>query len=209
MGIGTNLRRGEKLPKTSPDRIANPAALGLAGFGFSAVLLSVVNAGFASKGLETSLVMIMAFFFGGLCQLIAGQWAFKLNEIFPATAFNAYGAFWEIFAFWLLLDQMGLVGEPSGTGVAWFMMLWALFSFLMWINSFYHSWNLVGVFGTLWVLFSVLGIHYIVESTLILRIGGIVGIICGFWAVWTSFTILFQEHTEIKLPGTSTPLKGA
>jgi len=65
----------------------------------------------------------------------------------------------------------------------------------------------VGVFGTLWALFFILGIYYITESTLILRIGGVVGIICGFWAVWTSFTVLFLEHTGIKLPRSGTPLK--
>lgn len=179
----------------------------MAGFGFSTVLLNVVNVGLAPKGLETSLIMTMGFFFGGLCQLIAGHWSFRLGEIFPATAFSAYGAFWETFAFWLLLDQAGLAGAPSGTGIAWYMVLWGIFTFLMWINSFYHNWNLVGVFGTLWLLFFLLGAHFALGIDLILKIAGIVGIICGFWAVWTSFTILFQEHAEIKLPGTSTPLE--
>lgn len=187
-------------------KIANPAPLGLAGFGFTTVLLNVVNVGLVDGGLETSFVMTMGFFFGGLCQLIAGQWAFKLGEIFPATAFTSYGAFWETFALWLLLDQAGLAGSPSGGGVATYMILWGIFTFYMWINSFYHNWNLVGVFGTLWILFFLLGAHFALGSDLILKIAGAEGIICGFWAVWTSFCIVFLEHTGRKLPGMETPV---
>lgn len=149
----------------------------------------------------------MGFFFGGLCQLIAGQWAFKLNELFPATAFTAYGAFWETLAFFWLLEMAGLSATPSGGGFAAYMILWGIFTFYMWINSFYHNWNLVGVFGTLWLLFFLLGAHFALGSTLILRIGGAVGIVCGFWAVWTSFCFVFLDHAGIKLPGMKSPLE--
>ncbi|KXA88853.1 hypothetical protein AKJ62_04090 [candidate division MSBL1 archaeon SCGC-AAA259D14] len=186
------------------ESIANPAPLGLAGFGFTTVLLNIVNIGLVNGGLETSFVMTMGFFFGGLCQLIAGHWAFKLDEIFPATAFTAYGAFWETLAFWWLLDMAGLTGTPSGGGIAAYMILWGIFTFYMWINSFYHNKNLVIVFGTLWVLFFLLGAHFALESTIILRLAGLVGIICGFWAIWTSFSIIFFEHTGTKLPGMET-----
>ncbi len=189
------------------EKFANPAPLGLAGFGFTTVLLNLVNAGIVGSGLETSFVLTMGLFFGGLCQLIAGHWAFKLGEVFPATAFTSYGAFWETFAFYLLLSQVGLVGVPTGGGIAAYMILWGIFTFYMWINSFYHNWNLVGVFLTLWILFFLLGAHFALDSTLLLRIAGIEGIICGFWAVWTSFCFVFLDHTGVKLPGMGNPLE--
>lgn len=191
----------------APNDIANPAPLGLAGFGFTTILLNVVNIGLVDGGLETSLVMTMGFFFGGLCQIIAGQWAFKSGEVFPATAFTAFGAFWETFAFWLLLDQIGVVGTPSGGGLAAYMIVWGIFTFYMWINTFTHNWNLVGVLGTLWILFFALGIHFVMDSLIVLRIAGLIGLICGFWAVWASFCFIFMEHTGIELPGMSRPLE--
>lgn len=189
------------------EKIANPAPLGLAGFGFTTVLLNLVNAGIVGNGLETSFVMTMGIFFGGLCQLMAGYWAFKLGEVFPATAFTSYGAFWETFAFYLLLAQAGLVGSPTGGGLAAYMILWGIFTFYMWINSFYHNWNLVGVFTTLWILFFLLGAHFALDSTILLRIAGYEGIICGFWAVWTSFCFVFLDHSGIELPGMGSPLE--
>ncbi len=68
--------------------------------------LNLVNIGLFGSKLEASFVLTMGFFFGGLCQLIAGQWAFKLDEVFPATAFTAFGAFWETFALYLLLGPI-------------------------------------------------------------------------------------------------------
>lgn len=187
-------------------QFANPAPLGLASFGYSTVLLNVINAGLVGTGLEGSLVLTMGLFFGGLGQLIAGYWAFKLGELFPATAFSGYGAFWETFAFWLLFNQMGITPDPGGAGLAWYMVLWGLFTFLLWINSFFHNWNLVGVFTTLWLLFFILGAHFASGSVAILRVGGVVGMLCGFWAVYTSFCIVFLDHTGIALPGMSTPV---
>lgn len=192
----------------SQQKIANPAPLGLAGFGFTTVLLNLVNAGLIDKSLEMSFILTMGIFFGGLCQLIAGQWAFKLGEVFPATAFTSYGAFWETFALYLFIGPvMGWIGTPPKAGVAAYMFLWGIFTFYMWINSFYHNWNLLGVFGTLWILFLLLGAHFALDNNLILRIAGYEGILCGFWAVWTSFTIIFVEHTGVELPGMGTPLE--
>ena len=201
------ISKGRLIEISHSKEAANPAALGLAGFGFTTILLNVVNLGLANHGLETSLVMTMGFFFGGLCQLIAGYWSFVRGEIFGATAFSAFGSFWETFAFWLLLKQLGVVGEPSGAGIACYLILWGIFTFYMWIISFYHNWNSVGVFGTLWLLFFLLGAHFASGNILILRVAGAVGIICGFWAIWTSFAIVFLEHTGVKLPGMKVPLK--
>ncbi len=187
--------------------LANPAPLGLAGFGFTTVLLNLVNAGLIGEGTEYSIIITMGIFFGGLCQLIAGYWAFKLDEVFPATAFTAYGAFWETFAFYLLIGPniLGLTEAAPAGGFAAYLILWGIFTFYMWINSFYHNWNLVGVFLTLWILFFLLGAAELTGSSTLLIIAGYEGIFCGFWAVYTSFCFIFKEHTGTDLPGMSKP----
>src|SRR4051812_15194835 len=77
--------------------IADPAPLGLAGFGLTTLLLSLVNSGLISKGAEP-IVFGLALSYGGLGQLLAGMWEFRKGNTFGATAFASYGAFW--ISFW-------------------------------------------------------------------------------------------------------------
>src|SRR3954451_24397245 len=76
---------------------ANPAALGLVGFGLTTVLLSLINAGILPAGGE-GVVMPLALAYGGLIQLIAGVLEVRLSNTFGMTAFLSYGAFWWWFA---------------------------------------------------------------------------------------------------------------
>ena len=75
---------------------ANPAPLGLAGFGLTTLLLSSINAGLL-KGdgpTLTAVVVPLAFAYGGVAQLIAGIFEFKNDNTFGAVAFTSYGLFW-------------------------------------------------------------------------------------------------------------------
>ena len=59
--------------------VANPAALGLVAFGLTTVLLSLVNAGVLPAGGEP-VVIPLALAFGGLMQIFAGAFEFKLGK---------------------------------------------------------------------------------------------------------------------------------
>ena len=72
-------------------KAANPAPLGLLGFGMTTLLLNLHNAGL----IELSIVIVaMGFALGGAAQIIAGLMEFRQNNTFGATAFTAYGFFW-------------------------------------------------------------------------------------------------------------------
>ena len=73
------------------DTSANPAPLGLTGFGMTTVLLNVHNAGFYPNN---SMILGMGIFVGGIAQIIAGVLESKKNNTFGTTAFTAYGSFW-------------------------------------------------------------------------------------------------------------------
>ena len=73
------------------NNIANPAPLGLLGFGMTTVLLNIHNAGFTPLSI---VILAMGFALGGAAQIIAGIMEFKKNNTFGATAFTAYGFFW-------------------------------------------------------------------------------------------------------------------
>ena len=70
---------------------ANPAPLGLLGFGMTTILLNLHNSGIISLSV---VIIAMGFALGGLAQIIAGIMEFKNNNTFGATAFTAYGCFW-------------------------------------------------------------------------------------------------------------------
>src|SRR3546814_20540226 len=87
---------------------ANPAALGLVGFGLTTVLLSLINAGLLPAGGEP-VVIPLALAFGGLIQIIAGIFEFRVRNTFGMTAFLSYGAFWWWFALLLLFAGNGVI----------------------------------------------------------------------------------------------------
>ena len=73
---------------TIKDSTANPAPLGLLGFGMTTVLLNIHNAGIYELD---SMILGMGIFMGGLAQVMAGYQEWKKNNTFGATAFTAYG----------------------------------------------------------------------------------------------------------------------
>ena len=67
-------------------KIADPAALGLVGFGMTTCILSLVNMGIIG-GSGLGVVLALAVAYGGGAQLVAGLWEFRKGNTFGATAF--------------------------------------------------------------------------------------------------------------------------
>jgi len=169
---------------------ANPAALGLVAFGLTTILLSLINAGVlpASGG---DVVIPLALVFGGLMQIFAGAFEFRLGNTFGMTAFLSYGAFWWWHASLLLLAHSHLIdiaraSSTIGAGV----LLWAVLTLYLWISTFRLSKVVFLVFLTLWVTFVLLGFGFIYDSSGLVRAGGWLGIICGALAMYGSFGIV-------------------
>ncbi|HEY7959157.1 MAG TPA: acetate uptake transporter [Sphingomicrobium sp.] len=169
---------------------ANPAALGLVAFGLTTVLLSLVNAGVlpAAGG---DVVIPLALVFGGLMQIFAGAFEFRLGNTFGMTAFLSYGAFWWWHAFMLLLAHSHLIdisqaGPTIGVGV----LLWGVLTFYLWIASFRLSKIVFLIFLTLWVTFGLLGFGFINGSDALVHAGGWLGVVCGSLAMYGSFAIV-------------------
>lgn len=73
------------------EKSANPAPLGLMGFGMTTALLNLHNAGFYPLG---SMILAMGLAYGGLAQVIAGIMEYKRGNTFGTVAFSSYGLFW-------------------------------------------------------------------------------------------------------------------
>ena len=83
-------------------KLANPAPLGLLGFGLTTVLLNLVNAGVIP--LDT-VVLAMGIAYGGIAQIIVGAMEFRKGNTFGTVAFLSYGLFWWSLVMILLLPN--------------------------------------------------------------------------------------------------------
>ena len=94
------------------DNLANPAPLGLMGFGMTTVLLNIHNAGLFEI---SAVIMAMGIFYGGIAQIIAGRMEFKKGNTFGTTAFTSYGLFWLTLVFLIYFNgKFGYARKPGG-----------------------------------------------------------------------------------------------
>ena len=84
------------------EKLANPAPLGLMGFGMTTVLLNIHNAGFFPI---SAMILAMGLAYGGMAQVIAGILEFKKGNTFGVTAFTSYGFFWISLVFLILMPK--------------------------------------------------------------------------------------------------------
>ena len=104
-------------------RVANPGPLGLAGFGLTTVVLSLINAGLLPHEAVTA-VIPLAFAYGGVAQLIAGVLEFKTGNTFGMVAFTSFGLFWWWFALLQWTVGAGVMKAPAASGVAVTLLMW-------------------------------------------------------------------------------------
>ena len=172
------------------DSTANPAPLGLLGFGMTTVLLNLHNAGFFALG---SMILAMGIFYGGLAQIIAGIEEWKKNNTFGATAFTSYGFFWLTLVALLVLPNMGLAAQEDQTAMAAYLAMWGLFTAVMFIGTLKINRALQFVFASLTILFFLLALGEITGNGTITVIAGYIGIICGFSAIYAGLAQILNE----------------
>lgn len=172
------------------DNTANPAPLGLLGFGMTTILLNIHNAGGFAFG---STIFAMGLTIGGISQVIAGIMEWKKNNTFGTTAFTAYGFFWISLVLVLFLPKMGYAPAPDKNEMAAYLALWGLFTLFMFIGTFRINVALQLVFGTLVILFFLLAIEKITGSESLKVFAGYIGILCGLLAFYASVAQVLNE----------------
>ncbi len=172
------------------DRSANPAPLGLLGFGMTTVLLNIHNAGVFEMN---SMIFGMGIFYGGIAQIIAGIMESKKNNSFGFTAFISYGFFWLTLVGLLVMPKLGWVAAASETSMAYYLMMWGIFTFFLFIGTFRISIALQVVFGTLVILFFLLAYADATSNADLKIIAGYEGIVCGASAIYTGMGSLLNE----------------
>lgn len=172
------------------DVTANPAPLGLLGFGMTTVLLNFHNAGFYPLD---AMILAMGIFYGGLAQIIAGIQEWKKNNTFGATAFTSYGLFWLSLVGLLVLPKLDLGMAPTKGAMAAYLFLWGVLTAVLFIGTLKLNRALQFVFASLAVLFFLLALGDVTGEAAITRIAGYEGIICGLSAIYTGLAQVLNE----------------
>jgi hypothetical protein len=172
------------------DTSANPAPLGLLGFGMTTILLNIHNAGIYPLN---SMIMGMGIFVGGTAQIIAGVLESKKNNTFGTTAFTAYGFFWlSLVAVWAL-PALGFASPSSPHAMGFYLLLWGLFTGAMFFGTLRMTRVHQLIFGSLTLLFVLLAVGDFTGSTGIKTLAGIEGIFCGFSAFYAAVALVLNE----------------
>ena len=172
------------------DTSANPAPLGLLAFGLTTVLLNLHNAGIFEMN---SMILAMGIFYGGLAQIIAGIMESKKNNTFGMTAFISYGFFWLTLVGLIVMPKLGWVAAASESAMVAYLILWGIFTGLLFFGTLVISRALQFVFATLTILFFLLAAGDATGNASLKTFTGYEGIICGASAIYTGVGALLNE----------------
>ena len=175
---------------TIKDNSANPGPLGLFGFGMTTILLNLHNAGIYEMN---SMILAMGLFYGGIAQIIAGILESKKNNSFGMTAFISYGFFWLTLVALIVMPKLGWIPAASNNAMIAYLIMWGIFTLLLFFGTLRISKALQFVFGTLTLLFFLLAAGHITGNESLEKFTGYEGILCGASAVYTGIAGLLNE----------------
>jgi len=172
------------------DTSANPAPLGLMGFGMTTILLNMHNIGLFGL---SSMIIAMGIFYGGLAQIIAGIMEWKKKNTFGTVAFTSYGLFWITLVAMILLPKAGLISAPASSEMAAYLFFWGMLTLILFIGTFKMNKALMTVFFLLTILFFLLGFADATGNPMLKVIAGYEGILCGLSAVYAGAAQILNE----------------
>ena len=169
-------------PAAAAATVADPGPVGLAAFALTTFLLSTANAHWTHGNSAGTAFLGYALAYGGLVQLLAGMWEFRNRNVFGATAFSSYGAFWIGLFIWIK-------NTPANTGhdLGWILLSFAIFNTYMLLMSSQVNLAVFGVFLTLEVTEILLAVgNFTGVNNGISQAGGYVGVLTALVAWYTS-----------------------
>ncbi|MDI6725242.1 MAG: acetate uptake transporter [Methanobacterium sp.] len=172
------------------DTTANPAPLGLLGFGLTTVLLNIHNAGFYDLN---SMILAMGIAYGGIAQIIAGAMEYKKGNTFATVAFSSYGLFWWSLVLLLVLPKMNLATAADPISLGAYLFMWGLFTLVMFFGTLKLTRGLQVIFLSLAILFFLLSLGEFTGNGLITVIAGYEGIFTGASAIYVGLAEVINE----------------
>jgi succinate-acetate transporter protein len=183
-------------PAATAAPVADPGPLGLAAFALTTFLLSIVNARWTVGNSAGTAFLGYALAYGGVAQLLAGMWEFRNRNVFGATAFSSYGAFWIGVFVWIRT-------APAVTGhdLGWILVAFAIFNLYMLLMATQVNLAVFGVFLTLQLTEIFLAIGNFTSSPGWTQFGGYLGILTALVAWYTSMAgVANGLNGKIRIP---------
>ncbi|KAK9449559.1 GPR1/FUN34/yaaH family-domain-containing protein [Limtongia smithiae] len=203
--FGGTLNPGYNYPPSR--KFANPAPLGLSAFGLTTFVLCMANVNV--RGVTSASVVIgLAYFYGGFIQLCAGMWEMLLENTFGATALSSFGGFWLAFGA-IETDAFGIVsayGDDTkglNTMLAMFLLAWFIFTFGLLLCTLKSTVAFFFLFFSLDMAFLLLGIGHLYPDSDgnphlgLTRAGGYFGLFSAFAAFYNAFAGLATHENSL------------
>ncbi|KAI6038547.1 Gpr1 family protein [Pisolithus marmoratus] len=185
-------------------KIANPGALGLFSFASTTFILSLYNVG--ARHISTpNVVLGMAVFCGGLAQLLAGMWEFPRGNVFGATAFTSYGAFWMSYAV-ILIPGFGVEAaystvEELEQAIGIYLITWFVLTVMLLIGALRRNVGFIALLFFLAITFLVLAIGAWTGKAAVNKAGGGFGILTAWIAYYCGLSeLLVKGESWFGLP---------
>ena len=109
------------------------------------------------------------------------------------TAFISYGFFWLTLAGLIVMPKLGWIPAPSSNGMIAYLVMWGIFTLLLFFGTFRLSVALQVVFGTLTILFILLAAGDATGNASLKTFTGYEGIVCGASAIYAAAASLLNE----------------
>jgi succinate-acetate transporter protein len=139
------------------------------------------------------MILGVGIFYGGLAQVIAGIMEWKKGNTFGTTAFTSYGFFWLSLVALIVMPKMGLADAPETSAMVAYLIMWGIFTAVLFIGTLKLNRALQTVFASLTVLFFLLALADYTNSSAIKIIAGYEGIFCGFSAIYAALAQVLNE----------------
>ncbi|HZQ80738.1 MAG TPA: acetate uptake transporter [Gaiellaceae bacterium] len=137
-------------PGAGGSPLADPGAWAVTAFATTSFMLGLYNTHRIGAG-STPIVFPVAFFYGGLIQILVAILEVGRGNLFGAVVFGSYGPFWVIYgAISTWFAKMAAPGSASA-GVALFLAMFAVVTFYFFLASFRTDWVLVVVLALIFV----------------------------------------------------------
>lgn len=199
----------QSMADTKP--FADPAPLGLGAFALTTFLLSAHNA-FGGGSVPLLAFFGFALFYGGLAQLAAGMLEFRNKNVFGATAFSTYGAFWLGLAAFVSLILLGkVVAAEVAPGLAWILLAFAIFNTYMLLAASRVNGAVFTVFLTLEITLVLLAIGNFNKEAAgsgLVALGGYMGLVTAAVAWYGSAAGVLNGMSSHPLLPVGKPLWG-
>ncbi|WP_042364089.1 acetate uptake transporter [Streptacidiphilus neutrinimicus] len=181
---------------------ADPAALGLAGFALTTLVLSFVNANIIKETGAIIIVLGLAAFYGGLAQFIAGVLEWRRGNTFGLMAFCSYGAFW--LSYWWLVTHLPLRADVH-QAVGLYLIGWCIITAYLTLASLRTNLAVTTVLVLLTITFLFLAIgafqNGLPGPDTMTKVGGWLGIFTAAAAFYASAGVVVNStHKRDLLP---------